>query len=209
MKTGLTIDTAGLKASLLQDLESHAKAIAQVGVNHMKWGTKSRKIKDSWVNEVMVDKNGINMKVGNSHVYAWIMNYGSGSLMDTGQRNKDYMSYVSSGWFNKDRLSRNNEVLSRQEEYTMINYKTGSGTVRRQGSRLTGKYGTPLSLENNGRNDGQTDANGEYTAPIRYKPQRPEYFFDDALEVIDKHVETLDEFFDMKFHWFVKGVGGK
>lgn len=206
METGLTFDKKSFMRDVLESVVKTVEFYGNATVNDMKARTMSRKIANSWVNEVAIDRKGVTLTVGNSHVYAWIVNYGSGSEMDKGTRNKSYSEYVNSGWFNKDRLSRNHEVLSRQEEYTMINYKTGSGTVTKSGSRLTGSNGEALSLERNGRTDGKTDADGQYIAPIRYKAQKPKYFFDNAIELLEKRVETINANGLIQFEKYIKGV---
>lgn len=206
---GLNFRHATMQIDLLDEIAKSAEWLGDATVGVMKSKSKSRKLSGSWVNEVTVGNYGVNIKVGNSHLYAWLMNYGSGSLMDRGFRNMGYDSYVSSSWFNKDRLGRDHEVLSRQEEYKMPNYKGGAGTVDRHGSRLLGRDGEPMSLERNGRTDGATDQDGEYIAPIRYKAQKPEYFFDDGLDISESLVKELHRIVDINFSSYIKGVNGK
>lgn len=81
----------------------------------------------------------ISFQVGAQHWNAFLDNYGTGSLMD--KNNPWLQQYISSGYFNKERLEHSMAVVGRPAgEYSIPDFKEGhGGTTRVSKGRLKGQ----------------------------------------------------------------------
>lgn len=152
-----------------------------------------------WRYSVEKTADAIVSVVGNDNWYAFISNYGSGSLM--ARDNPWLKEYMESEFFNPERLSAGMAVLSREGEYNSPNYSDGMGTTTMQGKGLKDKNGNPANLEN---------MSGKFSNGHSYKyftPQPPSYWLEHGMAVIEKRMfdviqEVIDNF---PAHNYLKG----
>lgn len=116
---------------LLEDL--HQEAVKNT-VEAIKGGPLSDVWKDPYIETMDLYKS----RIVTDSINAFIKIYGSGGKMDTSS--PFYKDYISSGIFNRDRLSNNNKVMYRPAEpYTDYDWEHDSHeTVTRIGSGREG-----------------------------------------------------------------------
>lgn len=110
--------------------------------------------------------------VGNDHWYALLDNYGTGSKMSA--NNPWLTEYISSGYFNRERLNQSLAVVGRPEgKYISPDYSDGQGEIY---------------LESKGYHEGEnleTKINPKTGRPY-FNPISPKFWLEESMEKIEK-----------------------
>ncbi|MGE6227630.1 hypothetical protein [Paenibacillus chitinolyticus] len=202
---GLTFDETALYNDLIAEL-SHAVYSASVDVQLYMKTMASEVLSDesAWFvhNAEQVQQtvftNGMDsvvFYVGAQHWYAFLDNYGTGSLMD--RKNPFLNSYIQSGFFNKDRLGAGMAVLGRAEgAYRVPDFKSGHGQIERESSgSLEGKNLEKL-------------INPRTKKPY-YIPEAPKHWLETSMKlaepILQTHIERVFDNFNFSNPKYLKG----
>lgn len=186
-RLSITLDTNGM----LRDLTEYLKFYLEMEVENLAQtlnGMDYSFAKGTFRKMLVEDGNSfIKYRVGSSHWYAFIIEYGRGSMMSI--NNPFLGEYLSSGMYNQYRVHGDIRSWGRGE-YTIPDWEGGSGLITREGRGARG-----ILLENDD--------------DPRFRPLPPSLFLTDAMEKTKSTLQKRlnDMFRQFPFSDYLKGGG--
>lgn len=183
----LKIDTDSMIRDLISRCTERATYVAENltnSLNGMPFEFASGTFKQELIKS---SEDAVQVRVGTNHWYAYIVEYGRGSMLD---KNNPFLGeYIISPYYNPYRSS-DFAIRSRKGEYTIPDWEGGSGFITRIGG-------------------GQTAKNLETLSPPdpRFAPSPPRHFFKKAMENSKRVLEQeiLNTMKTFPYHKYLKG----
>jgi hypothetical protein len=204
MKLGIAFDYDKCYTDLIVEILIAVESAITQMKEEMASISGSNTISNDWVGQLLdFSTEQIIAVVGNTHWWAFIDNFGSGSemVLDT-NKNPWLIDYLNSKYFNEERLDRGMAVVSRPEgkEYDSPDYRSGDGekSPRPEGHGIRDDNGDYANLEETTRKNGRP----------YYTPNEPKGWYE---KVMNKAELTVDRAINQaiskfNFYNYVRGV---